>query len=101
MAIRKSKEENFTVNDTVDNLLLKSQNALSKGGFKKINTNNLLNQITADYKTFTVIGSIIVTIADDNGKSRININSTANADNIFALFSSPNQKILDQFKNNL
>lgn len=101
MAIRKSKEENFTVNDSVESLLVKSELALQKGGFKKISTNKLLNQITADYKKFTVYGSIIVTVHDDNGKAKINAKSTANVDNIYALFSSPNQKILDQFKSNL
>lgn len=101
MAIRKSKEENFSVNGIIEELLIKSEKALKKGGFKKINTNKLLNQITADYKTFTVIGSIIITFHDENEKVKINVKSTANADNIFALFSSPNQKILDQYKNNL
>lgn len=101
MAIRKSKEENFTVNGSLEDLLKKSESALVKGGFKKIKTNNVLNQITADYKTLTVIGSIIVTLHDDNDKVQISAKSTANADNIFALFSSPNQKILNQFKNNI
>jgi hypothetical protein len=34
-------------------------------------------------------------------KVKINAKSTANIDNIFALLTSPNQKILDQFINNI
>jgi hypothetical protein len=48
----------------------------------------------------TVWGEIIVTLSPEADNVKINAKSTANADNIFALFSSPNQKILDQFKNN-
>ena len=50
MAIRKSKEENFEVKGTLEGLKLKVENALKKGEFTSINTNNVLNQITANYK---------------------------------------------------
>lgn len=46
-------------------------------------------------------GEIIITLLEDGDNIKINAKSTANTDNLFALFSSPNQKILDQFKNNI
>ena len=101
MAIRKSKEENFEVNGTIEDLKSKVENALEKGEFTSIKTNNILNQINANYKKLTVWGEISITLTENNGKVKINAISTANADNVFALFSSPNKVILDNFKNNL
>lgn len=101
MAIRKSKEETFSVKGYAEEWLVKSEKALYKGGFKNIKINKLLNQITADYKKLTVWGEIIVTLFPETDNIKITAKSTANVDNIFALFSSPNQKILDQFKNNI
>ena len=101
MAIRKSKEENFEVNGTLEDLKLKVENALKKGEFTSINTNNFLNQITANYKKLTVWGEISITLTENNGKVKIVAVSTANSDNVFALFNSPNKVILDNFKNNL
>ena len=100
MAIRKSKEETFSVKGNTEEWLTKAEQALYKGGFANVKTNKLLNQITADYKKWTVWGEIIVTLLPDRENVKINAKSTANVDNIFALLSSPNQKILNQFKNN-
>jgi len=100
MAIRKSREETFSVKGNTEEWLTKAEQALYKGGFANVKTNKLLNQLTGDYKKLTVWGEIIVTLLPEGGNIKINAKSTANADNIFALFSSPNQKILDQFKNN-
>lgn len=100
MAIRKSKEETFSVKGNPEEWLTKAEQALHKGGFANVKTNKLLNQITGDYKKLTVWGEIIVTLLPESENVKINAKATANADNIFALFSSPNQKILEQFKNN-
>ena len=101
MAVRKSKVENFEVKGTIEELKSKVINALEKGEFTSIKNNNTLNQITANYKKLTVWGEISITLSEDNDKIKINTVSTANSDNIFALFSSPNKIILDNFKNNL
>jgi hypothetical protein len=101
MAIRKSKEENFAVKGNAEEWLTKAEQALLKGGFTNIRTIEILNQITGDYKKLTVWGEIIITLLPDADNLKINTKSTANVDNIFALFSSPNQKILDEFKSNL
>lgn len=100
MAVRKSKEETFSVKGNAEEWLTKAEQALHKGGFANVKTNKLLNQITGDYKKLTVWGEIIVTLLPEADNVKINAKSTANVDNIFALSSSPNQKILDQFKNN-
>jgi hypothetical protein len=101
MAIRKSQEENFSVQGTSIEWVEKVERALKKGRFTNIKVNNTINQITGDYKKFTVWGEIIVTVLHEGEGIKINVKSTANVDNIFALISSPNQKILNQFKNNL
>ena len=101
MAVRKSKEENFEVKGTIEELKPKVINALEKGEFTSIMDNNTLNQITANYKKLTVWGEISITLSENNDKIKINAVSTANSDNIFALFNSPNKIILDNFKNNL
>ncbi len=101
MAIRKSKEETFSIQGTIDDCLLRVEQALKKGNFTKVNVNKTLNQATGNYKKLTVWGEITVTLLPkSDGSVRINVSSTANVDNIFALISSPNKKILNQFKNN-
>lgn len=101
MAIRRSKEESYSVSGTTEDWVSKAEQALHNGGFSNVLVNRTLNQLTADFKKFTVWGELIVTLYPEGEQVRIHAKSTANADNIFALFSSPNQKILDQFKNNL
>lgn len=101
MAIRKSKQEMFLINGNVEDWLTKSEIALKEGGFTNIKINRLLNQITADYKKISIWGEISISLITEVENIRINVISTANTDNIFALFISPNQKILTQFKNNL
>jgi len=92
MAVRKGKEETFSVKGNTEEWLTKAEQALHKGGFANVKTNKLLNQITGYYKKLTVWGEIIVTLSPEADNVKINAKSTANADNIFALFSSPNQK---------
>ena len=101
MAIKKSKEENFQVNGNASEIKKKCLVALNNGGFSKISSNDLLNEISANYKKATVIGKIQITLAEQNDKTNIFVKSTANSDNIFALFSSPNDKIMSAFKDKL
>lgn len=104
MAIRKSMEEKVTVEEERSIWLPKVQKALEIGNFKNISVNTTLYQIAADYKKFTVWGEILITLTpagNDNHKTEILIKSTANADNIYALFKSPNKTIIEAFKSNL
>lgn len=101
MAARKSKEQNFEVIGNISEVREKCLNALNNGGFNKVLSNDLLNEISAKYKKATVIGKIQIVLTERNKKTNINVKSTANSDNIFALFSSPNDKIMNAFKENL
>ena len=101
MAIRKSKQETFEVKGKIEEIKQRAENALSEGSFTSIKANGLINQITANYKKLSVWGEIKITLSENNEKTKIDVESTANSDNIFALFSSPNDKILNAFKDNL
>ena len=101
MAIRKSKEQTFNVKGELEPIKQKCVNALETGGFKKIETNDFLNQISAKYSKSTVVGKIDITLAEKEKGIEINVKSIANTDNIFALISSPNDKIMNAFSSNL
>jgi len=101
MAIRKSKEQKFQVNGEINDVENKCTNSLELGGFKKIETNDFLNQISAKYTKMTVVGKIEISLAENDKGIEINVKTTANSDNIFAAFSSPNDKIMNAFKENL
>ncbi|MGK0448262.1 MAG: hypothetical protein ACJA2M_002048 [Polaribacter sp.] len=101
MAIRKSKEQKFQVNGEINDVKNKCTNSLELGGFKKIETNDFLNQISAKYTKMTVVGKIEIGLAENDKGIEINLKTTANSDNIFAVFLSPNDKIMNAFKENL
>ncbi len=101
MAIRKSKEKNFNVKGEIEPIKIKCISALEAGGFKKIETNDFLNQIAAIYSKATVVGKIEITLTDNEKGVEIQVKSTANTDNIFALITSPNDKIMNAFTSNL
>jgi len=61
MAVRKSKEEFFSVKGNTEEWLKKSEQALLKGDFTNVKINKIINQITGNYKKLTVWGEIIVT----------------------------------------
>ena len=100
MGIRRSKNKKFKVDNDIKQTIEKCKLSLEKGGFKKIKFNESLNQLSADYKKFTVFGEIEIILVENNSGTEINLTSTANVDNIFALFSSPNNKIMNAFINN-
>jgi hypothetical protein len=81
--------------------LSRTQQALKSGGFTKVSTSETLYQVTGSYKKLTTWGEIQVTLAPHGDHTQITARATANVDNIYALFKSPGQTILRQFKNNL
>jgi hypothetical protein len=99
--MKKSKEEMFSVKGTLDAGLTNVKDALNKGGFTNVRTDETLDQITGDYKRLTVWGKIILTLSSNTDTVNIHAKSITNADNIYALFNDPNRKILDLFKVNL
>lgn len=102
MAIRKSKAETFQVKGEPEGWLSKCERALKLGGFKSISVNDKLSLVTAKISNFTLSGSIKISLmAMQNDRTEISVESTANIDNIYALFRSPNSKILETFRNHL
>lgn len=100
MAIKQSKEKDLQFIGTLEDAKIKCKSALEVGGFKKIVNNDSLNQMNAKFNNFFVVGSIDISLANTEKGVTISIKSTANTDNIFALFSSPNDKIIKTFTNN-
>lgn len=101
MAFRSKKEENYTINNSLEEVRLSIINALDEGGFTSIAENKMINQITANYRKFTVWGNITITIEESGKGTKVQTVAVANADNIYALFSSPTRRILNKFKENL
>lgn len=101
MAIRRSKEENYVINSPVNDAKYNILQALNAGGFTSIKEHEVVNQITAKYRTVTVLGDIKLTLEEHDGKTKVHAVATANADNVYALFSSPTQKIFNKLKENL
>jgi hypothetical protein len=101
MGIRKSMEEEVVVTGDRSEWLSKCVTSLKSAGFTKISENATTYQIEANYKKFMAWGSLTVTLSPSGNDTKIKAISTANVDNIFALFKSPNKTILTAFKKNL
>jgi DNA gyrase/topoisomerase IV subunit B len=101
MIVWKCKEQKFQVKGGLEGIREKCVNALNSGGFKKIENNSYLNQLSAKYSRRTVLGKIEITLGENEKGVEINVKSTANSENIFTLFSSPNDKIMNAFSSNL
>ena len=100
MAIRRSKEKSLQFDGSIDNAKEKCLNALNNGGFKKIENHESLNQIIGKFNNFFVVGKIEIILSKTDNGINIDLKSTANADNIWALFSSPNDRIMKGFTDN-
>ena len=100
MAIRASKEKSLQFNGSLDEAKIKCKSALEAGGFKKIEQNDNLNLMNAKFNNFFVVGSIEIGFSTTDHGITILLKSTANSDNIFALFSSPNDRIVRAFIEN-
>jgi hypothetical protein len=101
MAIRKSMHEEIVVSGDRVEWLDRCANALAASGFTKISTNVPLSQIEAAYRTWKVWGTILVNLTPAGSNTKLSMVSTANVDNIWALFQSPNKSILAAFKSEL
>jgi hypothetical protein len=101
MAVRKSKQEEWVVAGSRDDWLKSCRSALQRAGFTKVSVNQTLYQVEGNYKKFTIWGTISVTLTPAGSDTKFVATSTANVDNIFALFKNPNQTILKSFKDAL
>ena len=101
MAIRKTVEDAFIVAGNREQWIGRCKDALTNGGFTGIESNEVLGQISGNYKKLTVWGSIEITLMPEGENTKIVAKAMGNIDNIFALFSSPGKKMLAAFKSNL
>ena len=101
MAIRKSKQEEMVVPGAREEWMQKCVAALESSRFTKVTENAALFQITANYKKFMTWGTVLVTLTPSGTDTKITAVSTANVDNVYALFRSPNKVILSAFKKGL
>lgn len=100
MAIRKSMEETLVVAGERDEWLTRSAKGLMTAGFKDVETNTVLGQVTGTYRNFSTRGELTITAvpAAQSGHTQLTLRSTAAVDNLYALFVSPNKKILSAAK---
>jgi glutamate formiminotransferase len=101
MAIRTSKTDQLHILDNSNNINIDFlEKILVKLNFKNIICYKKLNQIKAEYKTFKTIGTLNISIHFNHNPliKCLVLKSSANSDNIFALFKNPNDTILDLFK---
>lgn len=101
MAVRKSMQEEMVVSGSREEWLQKCVKVLELSGFTKVTKNAAIYQIEANYKKFMTWGTVLITLTPSGTDTKITAVSTANVDNIFALFKSPNKTILSAFKEGL
>ena len=77
------------------------RSALERGQFGSIEFNASTYQFEATFRAFTTWGGIKVTLLPHTSGTECRLAAWANCDNVYALFSSPTQKILGAFKSNL
>lgn len=96
MAIRKSVEETLVVAGERDEWLTRCAKGLMAAGFKDVQTSTVLGQVAGSYKKFPTSGELTITVVPgaQPGHTQLTLRSTAAVDNIYALFASPNKKIL-------
>ncbi len=98
MAIRRSMQEEMVVSGAREEWLQKCTKALESSGFTKVTPDAELHQVEANYKKFTTRGTIMITLTPTGNDTKITAVSTANVDNVYALFKGPNKTILSKFK---
>ncbi|ERL64139.1 hypothetical protein [Schleiferilactobacillus shenzhenensis] len=100
LGIRKSKEETIVVGGGREQWMQNMVSILTNNGFKKVDANAATMRVTGDYHKATTYGGIeaILTPVGDS-QTQIQLIATANVDNVYALFTSPTQKILDKVMN--
>ena len=101
MSIRKSAEERVIVTGDRADWLDRCKRAMEAGNFKNVVVNPSLFQLTGTFRKATLAGRLDVTLTPVAGGTELAMRSTGNVDNIYALFKSPNQRILEAFKSNL
>ena len=97
--MKKDMEEHLVVAGNRQQWLSQFEaNIQSVPGFKKVIVDSTLYQVSAKYKRGTAWGDILVTFVPHGSDTEVRLRSSAHVDNIYALFSSPNKKILGAAK---
>ena len=71
------------------------------GGFKRVTVDQTFFQVSGRLTKMTTAGQLDVTLTPVAGGTQMVMRATGNVDNVYAMFRSPNQKILKLFKDNL
>ena len=100
VGIRKSYVEELVVEGTREQWLHLCPQALTNAGFKKVASNNLLGQVSGNFKPIigTLFGEIIITLLPEENKVKLHIEAVANVDNVYALAKSPGARLITKFK---
>jgi len=74
--------------------------ALINSGFKKVEANNSLGQVSGNFKPIigTLYGEIKVSLLPEGNYTKIRIEALANVDNEYALAKSPGARLIAKFK---
>jgi hypothetical protein len=96
-------EESLVVEGERQAWLTRTAKALIAAGYKDVRTDTTLGQVVGTYKKFPTSGEIVVTAtpSERDGMVKLLLKTTANVDNIYALFSSPNKKMMNLAKQQL
>lgn len=97
--VQKSMEERVVVVGSRESWLTQfSERLVQIPGFKAVTVDPALFQVAAKYKKGTVWGDLLATFTPGSDGTEVALRSSAHVDNIYALFSSPNRKLLEASK---
>ena len=65
-------------------------------GFNDIVVNRQLSCVTASYRRMTLWATVRIVLRPMNGQIELTVYSTANVDNVYALFKNPNKRIFSK-----
>ena len=97
MPITQNHEQTMRVTGTCADWFTKCVQALEKAGFSRIRADDESFIIDADYRGFTVDGSIRLLLTQERDEVEIEIRIIAAVDNLWAFFSPPLKRILRAF----
>jgi hypothetical protein len=101
MAMRKSYTESLSVKGAPDDWFPRCVAALSGSPFLLTEQQPSLRSMSGRYRALTRTGAITVNLHPQGEDTRIEVSVAAAVDNIYAVFSSPGQRILQDFRSRL
>lgn len=103
MGIRKAVDDSIFVSGDRDAWYGYCEQALLTKKFKKVVVDRTLGQVRGNYKPIigTLFGDVQITLIPDGPNTRLDIQATANVDNVYSLGRSPGGKLIGMFKQGL